>query len=456
MLRTRNLIPKNTFLIDDSDTEVDSPILEPITPTKNKKRTRNDSASVLLTPPQSVPKKKLKLELSEKVTVEKEEEEESSYAPPSPCATPQRALFGRDSLYSRTKAVLQRSAGILSNNDGCLPTRQAQYEKIMDFLNTNIKSHTSNSLYLTGPPGTGKTAQVDSIQRTHLLPECPRSMKSTGSSSHLLHNQSYFQLSNGDVETVSLSSINCIALNEPSHIFTKIFESFSNDEKYPHPVTTMSDLQQFLELFPQSRTFIVVLDEMDKLVRSSTNSTHSTKTIFELFLLSKLPSINFLLIGIANSLDMTDRFLSRLNLRQDLMPETIVFQPYSSDEMYQIIMNRINLVDSTDCVFNPMAIKFAAKRCSGNTGDLRKLFDVLKSSIEVVELQVLANLKKNKASDVKIVKIGLPHVAKVFSQFMNISSTRSRINKLNMQQRILLCSLVHRQRTCLLYTSRCV
>lgn len=395
-------------------------VMVPSTPTKKRMR----SSVMPLTPPSTVGKFGSAQE-----------------APGTARASPVRLVFGKSSVYSRTKALLQRSSGVFTEAEGCLPTRRAQHSRILGFLNGSIGGHVSSSLYITGPPGTGKTAQVEAVVRDRFAPV----------SGNGLANVCGYRLPNGGVEKVAVSSINCIAINDPSTIFNKIYMSLVSNPEPGASVRTMSDLQRFMECHSSTTSFLVILDEMDKLVHSNLNDTSSTKTIFELFLLAKLPSIKLTLVGIANSLDMKDRFLSRLNLRQDLLPETLVFNPYTPDEMYEIVMNRLKRVggDEQDCVFNPMAIKFAAKKCSGNTGDLRKVFDVLKSSIEIVELQVIASKLKDREtnSSSSITKVGLPHVAKVFAQFMNSSSTKSRVSRLNVQQKLILCAIVHRENT---------
>lgn len=363
--------------------------------------------------------------------------------PKSPSAlnssTPRRLVFGRESIYGKTKALLQRSCGLFTEADGSLATRKEQFESISRFLDQSILQHESNSLYITGPPGTGKTAQVDAIVRDRFSPIALGLKKKHAPG---LVNTSFYGSSSGNqVESVAISTINCITIKDPSTIFHKIYNSIA-ERPEARSVKTMTDLQQFMESYSRTTTFCIVLDEMDKLVHSSLQDTNSTRMIFELFLLAKLPSIRLVLIGIANSLDMKDRFLSRLNLRQDLMPQTVVFQPYSADQMSDIIMKRLDSLPQ--CIFNPMAVKYAAKRCSGNTGDLRKLFDVLRSSVEVVELERIANMKNQK--DQPLTKVNLQHVAKVFSQFMNHNSTKSRVHTLNMQQRTILCAIVHREK----------
>lgn len=420
-----------------------------ITPVK---QIASSDASSMMTPPASLDNVKKRLFSEDLQTPCKKQQT----APISPPPSPQKLVFGKNSIYSRTKVLLQRSAGLFTADTGCLPTRGEQYDEIINFLDDNISQGKSSSLYITGPPGTGKTAQLNAIIRNKFLPIVPCENKNNNNNTNItsqleilpnLKNQSYYQLKSGEIKSVVAANINCIALSDPSYVFNVIHESFNTtSDNTAKKVRNMEQLQAYMESLQKKVTFVVVLDEMDKLLYSSQNDTIATKILFELFLLARLPNINFLLIGIANSLDLKDRFLSRLNLRQELLPTTVVFHPYSAEQMYDIVMNRIKTVNDVDgCIFNPIAIKFATKKCSGSTGDLRKLFDVLRNSIEIVELEVVKQLKQNGINNLKIIKVGMPHVAKVFSQINNNVSTRSRIGRLNMQQRIILCALVNRE-----------
>ncbi|SCU96953.1 LADA_0H03664g1_1 [Lachancea dasiensis] len=352
--------------------------------------------------------------------------------------SPKRLNFGANSVYSRTKAVLQRCSKVDLDTQACLPTRDAQFGKILEFLNRTLSSGHGDSLYVTGPPGTGKTAQLDLIMREKfqtLILEQPHLKQDT-----TLLNTAFFQTAKTTYQPVAMVSINCIAISNAESIFAKIHHSFA---KQPSRVArTAEDLQTFIKCHPDT-TFIVILDEMDKLVTSSLQDTNATRHIFDLFLMAKMPQLRFVLIGIANSLDMKDRFLTRLNLRQELLPDTVSFAPYTAEQMFEIVMGRLQTLHM-DPVIQPIAIRFAAKKCSGNTGDLRKLFDILRSSVEVVELE---NIKNRRLASGPICKVTLAHVAKVFSTLHNNFSTKSRISKLNMQQRLVLCSLVHREKS---------
>lgn len=418
----------------------------PVTPTKD-------------VPVNVVPLKRTKLVFETPIQTKRHREAESL---PSPAASPKKQCVGVShgllSLTARVKACLQRSASTQYDDvSGCLVSRRTQFDQVIQFLNNAISEGKSDSLYITGPPGTGKTAQLNSILKHRFTPVA--SPVSPLSDITNLHD---FVLPNGNVEKVAIISINCITVNDPSSIFNKIYLSFLNSDRgnravpQRYSVKTMLDLKNFMTRYASEMTFIVILDEMDKLVHTNSASVNATKVIFELFLLAKLPEIRLLLIGIANSLDLKDRFLSRLNLKQELLPETVVFQPYTADQMYEIINHRINsvLLATEESLFNPMAIRFAAKKCSGNTGDLRKLLDILRNSVEVMELERITASRRCVTdendrplpAENKPMKVGLQHIAKVFTQINNTQSTKSMITKLNMQQRIVLCTLIHRQK----------
>lgn len=361
---------------------------------------------------------------------------------------PKRLAFGSEPLTSKTKSLLQQSS-VATCENSWLVTRESEYRDIIEFLQGSIgmKDSNENSLYITGPPGTGKTAQLDIILRDKfqeiVLGPARATLPKHDSD---LTNVSYFETQPDVFQPVAVAKINCIALAKPETIFQKLITEFTNTRSpafHTGASSTVKTLEEFCRSKPSTH-FVMILDEMDKLINGNGSGASKTKTILDLFLLAKEPSINVTVIGIANSIDLKDRFLNGLNLQKELLPKVIHFRPYNSDQMFEIVKQKLSVFPQCFELFQPMAIRFATTKCSGSTGDLRRLFDLLRSSVQLFELD---SLKSNAVSNVGSKrKVTIAHVAKAVSKFMGSATTRARIGPLNIQHKIVLCSLVHRER----------
>lgn len=355
---------------------------------------------------------------------------------------PTRLLFGKNPLFTQTKALLQKSSS-LNVDEAWLPTRKEHYERIMSFLDKSIGSSASheNCLYITGPPGSGKTAQMDLIIREkfhELVLGCGNKLPSHEAN---VLNTSYFECADGNFKSVALTKINCIALKTGSDVYTKIYNEFSSKTLSERKMkASLEDVETFIRSKPNT-SFVLILDEMDKLATSGSQYGQATKLIVDLFVLTKSKDINLTLIGIANSLDMKDKFLAHLNIRTDILPDVLGFQPYTCEQMVEIVKSKLSKSHGSLEVFQPMAITFAAKKCAGNTGDLRKLVDLLRASVEVLETE---SLKKD--PNVIGARVTIAHVAKVVSTYMNHPSRKTKLTRLNVQQKVVLCCIVNKEK----------
>jgi cell division control protein 6 len=93
---------------------------------------------------------------------------------------------------------------------------------------------------------------------------------------------------------------------------------------------------------------LLILDEIDQ-IEKSIKSTSDLYKIFEWPFLSKS---KLTLIGIANSLDFTERMLPRLELKPDCKPIIINFTPYSKEDMIMIVKDRLKELqtENDNCV----------------------------------------------------------------------------------------------------------
>lgn len=157
------------------------------------------------------------------------------------------------------------------------------------------------------------------------------------------------------------------------------------------------------------RFSVTILDEMDQLL------TKGQEVLYKLFQWSCMNNSKFTLIGIANALDMTDRFLPRLKAK-NYEPQLLNFNPYQVSEIREIIMDRLFSLEgledytkedleskssddskaiSTAKTGRPRvpplmqkpAIELCARKVAAATGDLRKALDICRQTIEMVELE---------------------------------------------------------------------
>ncbi|VDM78070.1 unnamed protein product [Strongylus vulgaris] len=123
--------------------------------------------------------------------------------------------------------------------------------------------------------------------------------------------------------------------------------------------------QAFEEL---SKHFVLVLDEID-LLASKTNSFLYTAFQWPHTMNSKL-----IIIGIANSIDLTERLLPKLKLGHE--PQTLVFTPYSKETIAEILKEKMS-ADSDDTM-DVKAVELCSRKVAAMSGDLRAALHVIK------------------------------------------------------------------------------
>jgi len=146
---------------------------------------------------------------------------------------------------------------------------------------------------------------------------------------------------------------------------------------------------------------LLVLDEMDQLLTSRGN-----EFLYKIFEMTQLPKSKLILVGVANSLDLTTRHLPLLSTsaspnstkgRQRIRSDDTVkrcellhFPPYAREQIAQILETRLSAVD----VFDPLAIKLVANKVASSTGDMRKALHACKSALDQMEKQERVVLKE--------------------------------------------------------------
>ena len=345
--------------------------------------------------------------------------------------TPITLADSRTPIYRQARQLFSRCS-----NPGRLVGRDEEREQLSTFITTCLEGTSAGCLYISGPPGTGKSALVTEVLE---------------------------QFTSG---TVSSSVINCMSVRNAKDLSRKLSDDFGLEEN-----AGIENLRAHFvhRKAKDTRKYLVILDEVDRLVDLNLD------LLYNLFEWSMQPSSRLVLLGIANALDLTDRFLPRLKARS-LKPALLPFMPYTATQIAGVLTAKLKSLspsDETTVPFlHPAAIQFCAKKVAAQTGDLRKAFDISRRAIDLVEQETRDQDAKADLQDSPIKmplmeninlsspptsrspqkkstpaytletapKATIAHMAKVTAQAFS-NGTTQRLGSLHLQQKAVLCAL---------------
>ncbi|KAI8324845.1 P-loop containing nucleoside triphosphate hydrolase protein, partial [Martensiomyces pterosporus] len=308
------------------------------------------------------------------------------------------------SSYIAMKTALHRSTAAPQ-----IVGRETEQAAIRSFLKATVEQGRGGSLYISGNPGTGKTACL----------------------------QALIKQSSAKFPSVL---VNCVPLTRSDQAYSAILDSLSAaSTNSDSPLAALERL-----VFKSKGPFLVILDEVDSLLGSK------QEVLYRLFELAAHPDSRMALVGIANALDLTDRFLPRLQAR-NCEPQLLNFNPYQVSDIVAIIQSRLNSVsvEGTEPVIQKAALELCARKVAATSGDLRKALDVCRQAMEAAEAEskkkaaLLAD-KENAGSPPAsnpAPKVSIMHIAKVLTG-LNGSPIAQKLNALNFQQKLVLCAFV--------------
>ncbi|PUZ53884.1 hypothetical protein GQ55_5G086100 [Panicum hallii var. hallii] len=239
-----------------------------------------------------------------------------------------------------------------------LVCRDHEQRRVFEFCKGCVEQEKAGSLYICGCPGTGKTLSVNKVKESLMSWADEMGM-----------------------ETPDSLAINCTNLSNTSEIFSKILGQFQNRKKGSNKLSPLQQLQNMFsnkESAPR-RMMLVIVDEMDYLI------TRDRAVLHDLFMLTTFPYSRCILIGIANAIDLADRFLPKLE-SLNCKPLVVTFRAYSKDQISDIIKHRLKVLEYD--VFEPLALEFCARKVAAATGDMRKALGVCRSAVEVLEARL--------------------------------------------------------------------
>ena len=352
-------------------------------------------------------------------------------------------------VYNCARQLFTRSA-----NPGRLVGREEERRELHTFIDDGIKSKSGRCMYVSGPPGTGKSALVSEVCRDIQ-----------------------------GIEGVETAYINCMSAKCSNDVYGKLIREFDGQDDQAE----CNEIEQLREKLVPKRpnldhVYIVILDEIDHLL------TLDLEILYKLFQWSMHRSSRLILIGIANALDLTDRFLPRLKAK-NLKPQLLPFLPYTAPQISSVITTKLKsllIPDPTTPVdyipfFHPAAIQLCSRKAASQSGDLRKAFDIVRRTVDLIEIETkqkhqsdlaardlqsspskgplseISNLSSPKRTSSSFTtslamltpltapRATIAHVSRVSAAALS-NGISQRLQKLNLQQKAALCALVYHEK----------
>ena len=185
----------------------------------------------------------------------------------------------------------------------------------------------------------------------------------------------------------------------PQRVYHALLEQMGSDHSAAQiqrmtAAAAQSEIEQIL-LAPRGagreRTMhLVVLDELDGLLAG-----RDQKILYKLFEWPRMAKSSLIFIGVANSMDLTEKFLPHLKAHR-CEPELLIYAPYTDAQISRIVGLRFANAyraahrgdnerdDAAEMRYiEPAALSLCAKKVASASGDLRKGFELCRKALEV-------------------------------------------------------------------------
>nr|XP_050854269.1 origin recognition complex subunit 1 isoform X1 [Vespula vulgaris]XP_050854270.1 origin recognition complex subunit 1 isoform X1 [Vespula vulgaris] len=259
----------------------------------------------------------------------------------------------RASLLVKPSTPLQQSRSKLhvSVVPKSLPCREEEFNNIFTFLEGKLMDKCGGCIYISGVPGTGKTATVNEVIR------CLKK-----------------SVAKGKLDDFDFFEINGMKLTEPRQAYVQIWRQMGGNtctwEKAYRELE-----KKFIGKNSKRSMTLLLVDELDLLC------TKRQDVVYNLLDWPTKTNAQLVVITIANTMDLPERvFMGRVTSRLGLT--RLTFQPYNHKQLQEIVLTRLKDSDA----FRSEAIQLVARKVSAVSGDARRALDICRRATEIAEL----------------------------------------------------------------------
>ncbi|XP_022907331.2 origin recognition complex subunit 1 [Onthophagus taurus] len=230
--------------------------------------------------------------------------------------------------------------------------REKEFNDVYNFVEGKLLDGCGGCMYISGVPGTGKTATVTEVIKK-------------------LHSQVQLRC----VPGFEFVSINGMKLSEPRQSYVEILRQLTGKSVRWEQAQSILDTK-FTKNGNKNKPIVLLVDELDILC------TKRQDVVYNLLDWPTKSKAQLIVITIANTMDLPERLLmgrvtSRLGLTR------LTFQAYTHKQLQEIVTRRL-LGTNT---FNPDAIQLVARKVASISGDARRALDICRRSAEFAELE---------------------------------------------------------------------
>ncbi|KIR43027.1 DNA clamp loader [Cryptococcus deuterogattii 99/473] len=283
--------------------------------------------------------------------------------------------------YKQLKSFLRLSTSFAAGAsiDETIIGRQEEKSAIRAYISTS-EAESDVGMYVSGPPGTGKTALVTAIGR---------------------------ELADDGWKVVE---IGCMGM-KATDMWKEIGGMLSCGK-------TEKDIKEYMA--QEENKVLIILDEVDSLMPPPPAATPpAISHLFAKLFALPLTSSTTKLIAISNTLDLTIR--ARLVLPNSMHPQVLPFKAYGQTEMSAIVNARVNAAKVEGVKVDTNAITLLGKKVEAQNGDLRMCLGVLGSAISLAEAEWTKKISQA-ANDpepkpVAMTKVAVSHILKALTSY---------------------------------------
>lgn len=281
--------------------------------------------------------------------------------------------------------------------------REDESATICTFWKESVLAKRADSLYISGLPGTGKTETMRRVKAEMYGWSHRQTQENIHYQEPLVVEINGMDLAQGDsIYTVLWKHITSL---HPAALRCK---HRSRNKKEKHT----KSLEKYFFSTNYTKMVVAIVDEIDQLIKKDRDTDN--RVLYKLFEWSKRKGSRLILIGMANTITLTDDVLPGLK-RKGWSPKTLNFAPYDKEQLMAILKHKFSER------FEARAIEYCGTIISQASSDIRRAIDWCSQALhaaqengdELVDIPHLAQTHPNYESmAVKSIR-GLPIKQKI-------------------------------------------